>query len=214
MQNREELREQILGAVREERKRQIEMYGTNDGLEIEMGPSVKWLRPFSSGSAETISRSFRADYNDHRRENGEPTWMHLIREEVAEMFEASSPEDIATEAVQVAALCVSLVEHLSRYGGLNLKLSPENFSILIQAYDDGDGGNLDLTQRGDGWVVGTFGGHTVYEGIEIDGTLYSISYLSSGQFTVAVGDELKSVDGKWFDSAPEARAYIKGLTRR
>ena len=38
--------------------------------------------------------------------------MHLIREEVAELFAAEETLHIAEEAVQVAALCVSLVENM------------------------------------------------------------------------------------------------------
>lgn len=214
VEDRAELREQVLEQIREERKRQLEMYGSNDDLEIGMGPDVKWLRPFSSGTAEVIARGFREAYREYEAGHANVTWMHLIKEEVSELFEAEKREDLITEAVQVAALCVSLVEHLLRYGDLDVKLSTRNLALLIRAYDDGDGGNLDLRQRDDGWVEGTFGGCAVYEGVEVDGVLYSISRMSGGWVTVAVGEELLTVDGEWFDSVAAARAYIKGLTRR
>lgn len=214
MRDRAELREQVLEQIREERKRQLEMYGSNDDLEIGMGPGVKWLRPFSSGTAEVIARGFREEYREYEAGHANVTWMHLIKEEVSELFEAATREDMITEAVQVAALCVSLVEHLLRYGDLNLNISTRNLALIIRAYDDGDGGNLDLRRRDDGWVEGTFDGFTMYEGLEINGVLYSISHLSGGHISVAVGEELTSTDGVWFDSVAEARAYIKGLTSR
>ena len=214
MGDRVELREKVLEQIREERKRQLEMYGSNDDLEIGMGPGVKWLRPFSSGTADIIARGFREEYREYEKLNGNPTWMHLIKEEVSELFEATEREDLITEAVQVAALCVSLCEHLLRYGDLDLNISTRNLALIIRAYDDGDGGNLDLRQRDDGWVEGTFDGCMMYEGIEADGVLYSITHMSGAQIAVAVGEELSTVDGEWFDSVAEARAYIKGLTAK
>lgn len=214
MGDRAELREKVLEQIREERKRQLEMYGSNDDLEIGMGPAVKWLRPFSSATSEIIARGFREEYREYETLNGNPTWMHLIKEEVSELFEAETREDLVTEAVQVAALCVSLVEHLLRYGDLDLNVSTRNLAMIIRAYDDGDGGNLDLRQRDDGWVEGTFDGCMMYEGIEVDGVLYSITHMSGGQIAVAVGDELSTVDGVWFHSVGEARAYIQGRTAK
>lgn len=214
MGDRAELRETVLEQIRAERKRQLEMYGSNDDLEIGMGPRVQWLRPFSSATSDVTARGFREEYREHETLNGNPTWMHLIKEEVSELFETETREDMITEAVQVAALCVSLVEHLLRYGDLDLNVSTRNLALIIRAYDDGDGGNLDLRQRDDGWVEGTFNGCMMYEGIEVNGVLYSISYMSGGQITVAMGHELATVDGEWFTSVAEARAYIKGLTAK
>ena len=90
------------------------MYGTNSDLDLGFGA---WLSPFSDlGSAE-IEKGFREDYETHAAQNrGKPTWMHLIREEVAEAFDAQTPDDMIMEAVQVAALYVSLVEHLLEKG--------------------------------------------------------------------------------------------------
>lgn len=214
MGDRAELREKVLEQIREERKRQLEIYGSNDDLEIGMGPNVQWLLPFSSGTSEIIARGFREEYREYETLNGSPTWMHLIKEEVSELFEAEKRDDLITEAVQVAALCVSLVEHLLRYGDLDLNVSTRNLALILRAYDDGDGGNLVLRQRDDGWVEGTFDGCLMYEGIEVNGVLYSISHLSGGQIAVAVGEELSTVDGEWFESVAEARAYIKGLAAK
>lgn len=108
-------REEVLHLVRKERTRQVQQYGTNDDLLLGFGSTVSaypWLAPFSQAGAEEVQRRFRHDYSFYEHVQGKPTWMHLIREEVAELFETHLCEDAIAEAVQVAALCVSLVEHL------------------------------------------------------------------------------------------------------
>lgn len=109
------LRERVLHLIREERKHQIEEYGNNDDLLLGFGSSVSaypWLTPYNSVSADDVQREFRRDYEHYEAHHGQPTWMHLIREEVAELFDTHSYCEAVDEAVQVAALCVSLVEHL------------------------------------------------------------------------------------------------------
>lgn len=107
-------REQVLHLIREERTRQIAQYGTNAELPMGFGGTVAppWLAPFSMVGADEVERLFRHDYEVHEHVTGEPTWMHLIREEVAELFDTHHRERTIDEAVQVAALCVSLVELL------------------------------------------------------------------------------------------------------
>ena len=108
-------REAVLHLVREERTRQIQQYGMND--DIVLGFAVPWLLPYSDADNGRVEAAFRADYEEYKKAHGNPTWMHLIREEVAELFDAQQPERVVAEAVQVAALCVSLVEHLLRTEG-------------------------------------------------------------------------------------------------
>lgn len=104
----------VLERVFEERVRQVAQYGHNETLEDGFGPKVNWCGPLSfitfKGAHEIESR-FREDYERHEQETGNPTWMHLIREELAEFFE-SDPDDPAAidEALQVAALLVSWAE--------------------------------------------------------------------------------------------------------
>lgn len=107
-------REQVLHLIREERTRQIDQYGTNSELQMGFGGTVSlpWLAPFSDLDVTTVEHIFRNDYEGYIAIHGEPTWMHLIREEVAELFDATDREHIIAEAVQVAALCASLVELL------------------------------------------------------------------------------------------------------
>lgn len=76
--------------------------------------SYPWLSPYTEDEAAEVERTLRTDYEKFEARNGHPTWMHLIREEVAELFDTNTVEDAIDEAVQVAALCVSLVEHLFR----------------------------------------------------------------------------------------------------
>lgn len=108
-------RERLLNLVREERKRQIAQYGTNDDNLLGFGSSVSahaWLLPYSDADADKIEAAFRADYGMYEAEHGKPTWMHLIREEVSELFASTHVDEAVAEAIQVAALCVSLAEHL------------------------------------------------------------------------------------------------------
>ena len=102
--------ESVLQAVKEERARQFARYGTNDNLEDGTGADAPWLWPLAHLGASDIEAELRAQYEDHEREHGSPTWMHLIREEVAESFQESDPTQLEAELVQVAALCVSWVE--------------------------------------------------------------------------------------------------------
>lgn len=108
-------RERVLNLIREERTRQIEQYGLNDHLLLGFGSSVSaypWLAPYSDADSGKIEAAFRADYEAYKNFHGQPTWMHLIREEVAELFDTRVFPDTLAEAVQVAALCVSLCERL------------------------------------------------------------------------------------------------------
>lgn len=111
------IREQVLALIREERANQIELYGDNADLEMGFGGNVSdhpWLLPFSDASGDRVEKAFRHEYELYEKVQGNPTWMHLIREEVAELFSAKLRSDIILEAVQVAALCVSLVETIAQ----------------------------------------------------------------------------------------------------
>ena len=113
-------REHILFRIRMERNRQLERYGDNVDLPLGFGSSLSaypWLHPYSEAGAFSVEKAFRHDYEVYESFHGKPTWMHLIREEVAELFSAEREEDIIAEAIQVAALCVSLVETHTKTGG-------------------------------------------------------------------------------------------------
>lgn len=99
-----------------ERRRQIELYGLNEDLALGFEDGQPWLAPYVTDPPRVVEAVFREEYEAYKRLAGSPTWMHLIREEVAEMFAAQSPGDAIVEASQVAALCVSLIEHLMLYG--------------------------------------------------------------------------------------------------
>lgn len=109
------MRERVLHLVREERTRQIQEYGENDDLPCGFGSSVApypWLLPYSDSDGGRIEAAFRAEYERYEIKHGKPTWMHLIREEVSELFASRDRENAVDEAIQVAALCVSLVEKM------------------------------------------------------------------------------------------------------
>lgn len=104
--------ESVLSAVLAERERQVATYGHNETLEDGTGPSAPWLQPFTLAPADVIEKTFRQDYEEHESATGQPTWAHLVREEVAEAFAETDPRRLAEELIQVAALCVSWVEKI------------------------------------------------------------------------------------------------------
>lgn len=105
---------EVLDDVGRERVRQVNRYGHNDDLDLGMGPDIRWLLPYTSDSAHSIEKGLRDDYEDFEEDAGKPTWLHLIREEVAELFQEGDLRRVEEEAVQVAALCVSLVETIRK----------------------------------------------------------------------------------------------------
>lgn len=102
----------VLLSVRDERISQIERYGDNADLELGTGPRTEWLSPIAAYDAVTVEQMFREHYVAHERRAGKPTWMHLIREELAEAFMEDDPGRLEEEITQVAALCVSLATRL------------------------------------------------------------------------------------------------------
>lgn len=102
----------VLEDVLAERFRQVRKYGSNEDLEFGTGPEARWLLPYTSASAEMIEKDLRADYEEFEEDAGKTTWVHLIREEVAEAFKEEDPERLREELVQVAALAVSCIEQL------------------------------------------------------------------------------------------------------
>ena len=100
----------VLLMVYEERLRQEARYGhLNDSLEDGTGPGVKWLSGINGTvPAKMIQEDFRSDYEWFEKKHGLPTWMHLVREEIAESFELDGNHPgFVTEILQVAALCCS-----------------------------------------------------------------------------------------------------------
>lgn len=115
----------VLIEVREERARQFVRYGLNDDLEDGTGPDVSWFGmehdPNEAISARDIEVAFRSDYVAHEQRTGHPTWMNLVREEVAEAFMENDPVRLREELLQVAALAVSWIEKIdTRQPHLNL----------------------------------------------------------------------------------------------
>ena len=100
---------------------------------------------------------------------------------------------------------------------MTFNLRDHNRALIYRAYDDGDGNTISLESNGGGdWFVGTWEGEPVMEGIEVSGTLYSVVPQSGGGLVaVLVGRELEDNEiGVTFSSAPEAKAYIQGLTAK
>jgi hypothetical protein len=110
---------EVLSEVLAERHRQVAQYGLNDECLDGTGPEVLWLEKTDVNldlrDATEIEDAFRIQYERYcRAHGGVPTWMLLVREEIAEAFKESDPERLTAELVQVAALCVSWVEAIRR----------------------------------------------------------------------------------------------------
>jgi hypothetical protein len=108
----------VLQEVEKHRAVQVARYGSNDGLKDGTGPGVRWLRPLYFGPATGIEYELRAEYESHGQNpssaptSDDITWMHLVREEVAEAFQENDPVRLRDELIQVAALCVSWIEKI------------------------------------------------------------------------------------------------------
>lgn len=100
----------VLRDVFEERCQQEARYGdVNDLHENGTGPDLQWLKPWTTDDAVTIEKKLREDYDSTGRI---PTWAELVREELAEALLEDDVDLLASELIQVAALCVSWVERL------------------------------------------------------------------------------------------------------
>lgn len=103
----------VLDLVLAERREQEARYGVPNELILDgTSPDTRWLLPLTNASATEIQEELRSDYESFEQENWGITWMHLVREEVAEAFLEMDPGRLAEELIQVAALCVSWVERL------------------------------------------------------------------------------------------------------
>lgn len=102
----------VLVEVAQERANQFKRYGDNADLEDGTGPTEQWLLvddPYLiTRDATGIEAALRRDYE----RAGKPTWLRLVREEVAEAFAEDDPDRLRAELLQVAALCVSWIEKI------------------------------------------------------------------------------------------------------
>lgn len=98
-----------------------------------------------------------------------------------------------------------------------IRINNVNRMLLYRAYDDGSGGTVVIVpSQVNGYFEGHYDGEYVMEGTEVNGTLFCICPQSGGG-TVSVLVATEIVDnaaGTPFDSIPEARAYIRGLTAK
>lgn len=103
----------VLDLVLAERRAQEARYGEENEVLVDgTGPETRWLLPYTNEPAWAIQADLRGDYEDFEEEAGKPTWLHLVREEVAEAFLETDSDCLAAELIQIAALCVSWVERL------------------------------------------------------------------------------------------------------
>lgn len=108
---------QVLEEVFEERKRQVARYGHNDDKADGTGPGVRWMAHTDVNldlrTATEIEAAFRAEYDRNGGDEG-ATWMHLVREELAESFAEDDPDRLEAELLQLAGLAVSWIESIRK----------------------------------------------------------------------------------------------------
>lgn len=109
----------VLSDVFEERENQVAQFGEahEAALLDGTGPEVRWLAHAVGGDLEfstatQLEASFRREYESFEADHGKIDWMHLVREEVGEAFKESSPDELETELIQVAALCVAWIAQI------------------------------------------------------------------------------------------------------
>lgn len=102
----------VLSDVFAERMDQHSRYD-NDKTEFGFGPETRWLGTLNAAPAWMLQRMLRSDYEAFEKE-APVTFVHLIREEIAEAFEAGDPAKQYAELIQVAALAVSACEQLKQ----------------------------------------------------------------------------------------------------
>jgi hypothetical protein len=117
----------IIDLVRRREAQEAKYGHVNDLLEDGTGPGVEWLAPVVDVAqsaytgrihAKGIQEIFREDYEAQFDEKTRlPSWMHLVREELAEAFEQDDPARLEDELLDVAALCVSWIERLRKRAG-------------------------------------------------------------------------------------------------
>lgn len=102
----------VLNEVADERAAQYARYGTNENLAY--GTGETWLEPLTNLNAFHIEAVLRKDYEHREATTGQPTFMHLLREEMAEAMTETNPEILRAELLQVAAVAISWVEKIDR----------------------------------------------------------------------------------------------------
>jgi hypothetical protein len=121
----------VLRDVADERRLQRVRYGLNRDLMDGTGPRVAWLQGVGQHgdlqSAKGIEELLRLAYEQYEKQQGRPTWRHLVLEEVAEAFAESDPVRLRAELLQVAALCVSWVETLDARGTVGVSEAVDRY---------------------------------------------------------------------------------------
>jgi hypothetical protein len=119
--------------------------------------------------------------------------------------------------VQEALVKGGLRECIDNLLTSRVPLNIENRRIIERAYDDGDGNGIDLVPTDDiPWFAGMYEDSEVMQGVEHNGTLYSIVHASGGGVcSVIVGRGLLDNEiGVAFPGVGPAKEYVKGLTAK
>jgi hypothetical protein len=99
-------RERIFREVDSERKRQDAKWG------VQNHP----VRPEDSEAIEYFHQSVKIakEKCDEHAKDGTLTWWHIVREEIFEAMDETTPEGQRYELIQLAAVAVSMIECIDR----------------------------------------------------------------------------------------------------
>jgi hypothetical protein len=119
--------------------------------------------------------------------------------------------------VQEALVKGGLRECIDNLLTSRVPLSLRNRRIIEEAYDDGGGNTIALVPTDDPpWFAGMYEDSEMMQGMEHQGTLYSIVHASGGGVcSVIVGRGLLNNEmGVAFPGVVPAKEYVKGLTAK
>lgn len=128
--------------------------------------------------------------------------------------EMTPEEEELVQRALVNGGLMDVINDMLRQRAEGVSITRENRALLNRAFDDGNGNTVFLKPSPvQGYFNGIYDGEIVVHVTEINGVLYSI--LLSNKYRVFVGHELeRNAPGVEFNSVPEARAYILGLTSK
>lgn len=102
---------EILAGINEEVQRQEVLWGTQ-GHPMLSNSGMTWVRRGACRSKAQQTQQL----NDANNRFGRTNWFDLTLEELYEAFAADSPKEAIEELTQLAALAVSSIKSINRYG--------------------------------------------------------------------------------------------------
>lgn len=95
----------VLAEISRERRRQDLLWGQQDHVDGEVGPTVR----FNNLTAKIMKEKCQLNVAKDRT-----NWRDILDEEIAEAYETDNDKDLRTELIQSAAVIIAWVEALDR----------------------------------------------------------------------------------------------------